>query len=100
MYVYTVFIWLPAKFVSGLEIYCSALREYIGDMAGEETAVAEALLRKLKVVHVCNYSSLPDRLTGNLPHGTLPCLSEKRSDSQSVVSPCKESSSLCGQFLA
>jgi hypothetical protein len=53
----------------------------MGNMAGGEAAVTEAILGKLKVVQVCNYSSLPDRLTGNLHHGTLPCLSEKGSDS-------------------
>lgn len=58
-------------------MYCSALREYVGNMAREEAAVAEALPGKLKVVRVCNYSSLPDRLTGNYHDGILPCSSEE-----------------------
>jgi hypothetical protein len=95
-YVYEYSIRLVASKVhagNALVRSCSALREHIGNMAGEEAAVAETLLGKLKVVQVCNYSSLPDRLTG-----TLPCLSEKSSDSRSGGLPCKESSSLFGIF--
>lgn len=58
-------------------MYCSTLREDIGNMAIEETTVAEALPGKLKVVRVRNYSSLPDQLTGKFHNGILPCPSEE-----------------------
>jgi hypothetical protein len=52
--------------------------EDIGNIAGEEAALAGALLEKLKVFQVCNCNSLPDGLSGNLHHGSLPLWFRKR----------------------
>jgi hypothetical protein len=50
---------------------------------------------KLKVFLFCNYSSLPDELTGYVQHGSIPCLSGKENLILTLVDYCVKRAVRC-----